>query len=211
MPGLFCCNCSTPEHPVEADLPGRVCFRCGNRILAALHWIEECLPILDARKGSPATSRRAPGYGSRTPARDSVVVARDPRSKYDPDDSPVMAILGAWGRRVSVARRIPQPERASITGDVAYLRVNHAWIVQQDWVDEYLREVADAAHTVRRLAGFSPDGPVGRCMSILTNGEDCNGRVYPTPDRNGVRCGHCHRVYSGYDLIRLKVAQREAS
>ena len=211
MPGLFCLACSTPEHPVEAELPGRVCFRCGNLILAALHWIEECLPILDARKGSPTTSRRAPGFGATSPARDAVVVARDPRSKWDPDDIGVMGLIGAWGRHVSITRRIPQPERASITGDVAYLRVNHNWITQQDWVDEYLRELVDAAHAVRRLAGFAPDGPVGRCMSILDSGEDCNGKVYPTKTRDGVRCAVCGREYTGYDLIRLRVAQREAS
>ena len=206
MTTLFCEACSTPDKPVEAEPATNVCFHCGNKILASLHWIEECLPILDASKGSPSRDRRTSGFGPCSPIRDDVVVARDPRSKWDGESSP-LAMLGAWGRLVALSRRMTQPSRITVKGEVAFLRANHAWIVQQAWVGVYAEELTAAAHAVRRLAGLSNEGPVGQCMVVRPDG-DCGGRVFHTKDRSAVRCDRCGREYEGLAMVRLELAQR---
>lgn len=80
---IHCVVCSTESHPREAE-HGLLCHGDSNRILRHLRELEEYLPTLSLEK-SPAGSEpvTGPGFSSRSPSNDSVIVHTDPRSGAD--------------------------------------------------------------------------------------------------------------------------------
>ena len=200
-----CAICSTDQHPTEA-CQGLACDACANRILALLRRIEACYAALDpvpGRVGDPG-GRGSPGYRSSSPANDTVLVETDRRSRNDArgTDVSVLAAVCAWTRQIAYERDARQPVGVSMAGECAFLRGQHSWIVSRPWVADYAAELEQLLRTLRRLTGLAPEPPVGRCIVV-----GCGGNVFVTPDREGVRCARCYRLYTGYDLARLRVAQ----
>lgn len=161
-----------------------------------------------------AAGRRSPGYGSRSPARDDVIVAMDIRSDGDmrgPDDvpTPVISIpgglryLATWAtQRDGSHDTVPK----TITTCVAYLlgRVPHI-AVSKD-ISWFADRVTILYNQARALANDQPPGPLGHCLGV-----DCAGTVLVRHDDrgrpDGGRCDTCLRTYGGLDLVRLAVAQ----
>jgi hypothetical protein len=187
------------------------CDHCVTGLQRQLREIETyaaVLPILAQPGRSGMPSRGAPGYGSRSPANDDVIVAMDARSKGDPlgpDDttSPIISIP-AGVHYIANGVRHEQgwvtPLRWTITSEVAFLlgRVPHAAMHQ--WVTTFATMVGKLHRQARALAHDQPPRPLGVCLGV-----DCDGQVYPRHD--GARCNTCLRVYTGLDLARLGAAQ----
>lgn len=210
-----CQVCSTTERPVYATA-GEVCERCYATMATHLKQVEACLLALSAvpeKVVSPFDgSPQAPGFRSTSPARDDVITATDIRtgvSREFPNPG-AMAALVSWCQLVSEEREVKPPGDCTPGTLCEYLRRHHEWVTRQPWVSEYADELRGIRDQVRALVGYAPERPVGRCISIVDGGDDCSGPVFPTPDRDGVRCSWCHRVYTGHDLARLHVSQREA-
>lgn len=168
-----------------------------------------------------ATGRGAPGYGSRSPARDDVIVAMDVRSDgvvkgEDDSPTPIVSIPGGiryiatWVSRMDGSRdTVPTTVRAC----VAYLlgRVPHL-VMEKDAIVTFNDQVGTLYSQARALAHDTPPKPLGNCLVV-----GCDGKVFPLAvlrdtDSNGdgARCQSCLRTYNGLDLVRLSVAQ-EAS
>ena len=198
MTTLVCPRCGANAAPAS-----QLCDPCGNTLLRDLRHIEFCYLALSAVPISGEHERGAPGYGSRSPARDDVLVETDARSKAD-DNGHVgaLAALSSWTRLVSYERDTTQPQQVTVTGECGFLRRHHSWILTRPWADEYAAELDEIRKRLVALLGLAPDPPAGDCMRI-----DCVGQVYPLPDASGVRCRACHTIYSGPDLARLHIAQ----
>jgi hypothetical protein len=207
-----CAVCSTERKPVEAAPGSQLCADCANEILKLLRQIEYLTLALSAVPVVAEKGRRAPGYGSRSPANDDAIAQRDPRGWYDASDGlGAVATLHMWCRMIREERHLDMgQDRTTIVTETQFLRLHHPWACGQPWVDEYHADLLELRARLRGLTGLSGDKPLGRCISIRTTGE-CGGAVFPTKDRDGVQCSECDRIYTGHDLARLHVAQREAA
>lgn len=212
---IHCVVCSTEKHPREAE-HGLLCHGDSNRILRHLRELEEYLPTLSLEK-SPAGSEpvTGPGFGSRSPANDAVLVHTDPRSDYSDRDGVMTGELGAlgvvssWAQVVIEERCIKSSPSAFL--DISLLRRNHDWIAHQSWVDEYASELRQVHAAVRVLAHDPVPRSVGSCISIDRRGYDCGGQVFEMDDASGVKCSKCSRRYDGTALIRFRLAQDGAT
>ncbi|MGH3505288.1 MAG: hypothetical protein ACRDQA_31005, partial [Nocardioidaceae bacterium] len=192
--------------------PGtHVCVDCSTTILAHLRQTEYCLTALSAIPVVGEQQRRAPGFGSRSPARDDVIAATDVRTGLDAQQTApgAMAALVSWCELVAEERGVRGAERATPEVLCGYLRRHHGWITAQPWVDEYATELRGVRDQVRSLAGLAPEAPQGRCW-VITDNADCGGPLWWSDDRDALRCGDCGRVYTGHELMRWQVGQQEA-
>lgn len=208
----------------EQNDAGRLyaCDPCIDTIRRRLRELEQYVLILSITTMPlrTETSRRAPGYGSRSPARDDVIVALDHRSRAggegpDDEDQPTRSLVGGIAALAAFVRdeqQLPPPRGGPLLSrDVGYLLGHIVWCAGRDWIDELADDVHQLHAQARRLAGDAPPGPLGACIAV-----GCDGFVYAASIRtrdgreDGARCRHCGREYSGLDLVRLQVAQ-EAS
>lgn len=217
--------------------PGRYgCWDCVNTLLRVLRELENYTLML-AVSTTPArrrTERRAPGFGSRSPARDHVLAALDPRSlpgDVDADGRPLPhrpEDTAAWPRSITASiagiaewlrdeQDHPHPGgRSLFSRDLGYLRTALDWCSRQPWIDELADDLRELHAQARAHTGDAPPPPLGTCLNV-----GCEGLVYPATighhdehgedgPRDGARCRDCRRVYDGLDLIRLHVAQDAA-
>lgn len=198
--------------PAQAEAGKQVCFRCSNRILRDLREIEEYLPTLSLLKTVTGGEGRSPGFGSRSPANDTAIHHTDWRTTPSAlDGMGAVATVHEWAKNVREGRGMEPPASLTFWGEVHALRVNHAWIVCQEWVADYAGELREIRAAVRAAANDPVPRSVGRCIHQLKHGE-CGADVYELPDASGVKCSNqeCGRIYTGLDYDRLRVAQQEA-
>lgn len=185
------------------------------------YWTD-ALPALTAPSRSGMAGRGTPGYGSRSPVNDDVVVARDFRSKANrigPDDDPdPRPSLSAGIRDIALWIRDEfeeqAPRRWTVTTEIAYLLGQIDRSACSRWIVELELQIRQLHSQARTLAHDQPPAALGKCITV-----DCEGDVYPAtlkgpkgPEEGG-RCNAGHRrEYSGTDFIRLLVAvAQEAS
>ncbi len=87
-------------------------------------------------------------------------------------------ILTAWCRLVAEERHL-SPPRVRLTALCAFLERNLAWVVGQDWIDEFAAETFDLgskAHGILRPSG-NRQFPVGECVETV-DGERCPGTMW---------------------------------
>jgi len=213
------------------------CLECSNRVLKWLREIEEYLPRLSLIKPvTGGENVSGPGFGSRSPANDAVLFHTDWRSgaefterfardengrriwdpesegwRMEPDGEPqlgALGVLGSWAAMVRDERRLATPKQPTLYTEVEVLRVQHPWVMQQEWVGDYATELRSVRVAVRALANDPVPRPVGKCIRFRGSVE-CKGDVYELPDASGVRCAKCSAIYTGLDLDRLRVAQEK--
>lgn len=198
------CGSSTRE---PAEPAARVCFRCGNRLLRQLRELDQLLPTLSLQRRRVGAERGAPGFASHPPADDTTILHTDWRSRWDsPDGVGALAALHSWADHIRTDRNITHPSQHTLTSETSVLRTNHHWLTRQPYIADYARELAHIHAAIRAQAGDPIPRPLGQCIAIHTHGE-CTGTVYELDDATGARCGSCHRVYNGLDLIRFRAAQ----
>lgn len=196
---------------------GEDCEQTIQRRLRELETYAAVLHAFTAPTRGPATGTRAPGYSSRSPANDDVIVALDGRSTANgsgPDDvdEPVLSIpagvhdLAVWMRE---EHQLQHPRWWTITSEVAYLLGRVAYAAMHRWCTEFDKQIADLHRQARGLARDQPARPISECRVV-----GCGGYVYPATLResdgtthDGTRCARCLRVYTGLDLVRLYQAQ----
>jgi hypothetical protein len=207
------CVICPPERHRPAEPHKLVCFHCSNRVLRHLGELEDYLPTLSLLKtrGGDGGGRK-PGFGSASPANDTVIHHTDWRTAPSAlDGMGAVATVHEWAKQVREDRGLDCPRTLSVFGELHALRTHHAWIMNQPWVADYAGEVREIHAAVRAAANDPIPRAVGRCIAMRRNRE-CGADVYELPDASGVKCSdrECARVYTGLDLDRLRVAQ-EAS
>jgi hypothetical protein len=205
------CLVCPPSKPREAEAGKQVCFHCSNRVLRHLGELEDYLPTLSLlkTKGGDGGGRK-PGFGSSSPANDTVIHHTDWRTTPSAlDGMGAVATVHEWAKQVREDRGLECPRTLSVFSELHALRTHHAWIMAQPWVADYAGEVREIHAAVRAAANDPIPRSVGRCIHQLRHGE-CGADVYELPDASGVKCSTCGRIYTGLDLDRLRVAQ-EAS
>lgn len=218
-----CVLCAKNRDEKRDDPAKHVCFGCSNRILRWLRELEEYIPTLSLLKPTTGiTEYQTPVFGSRSPANDAVIVHIDPRSATSDRDGVLtcghmagddecthqrelgaLAVVASWAAVVVEEREIA-PEGTAFAS-IALLRRNHSWITEQPWVDEYARELKSVHAAVRALANDPVPRSVGKCIN-LTAAKECRGQVFEVPKLEALQCSDCRRIYTGTDLIRLKMS-----
>jgi hypothetical protein len=205
----------------ELEPGAYACGDCQVRLVRKLADIGES--IISAAPVHGAPGPHAKGYRSTPPLRLDVVAMLDRRTEINGgsgadidddvlDDIPnVGADLGGWVR--VLAEEHPDFDGEGWNADpIAYawgadlLRSRCDWVVRQPWVDEFAADIARVHGALRAACCDLPDEPVGMC---LTHG--CDGRAYPTRERDGVRCARCRRLYRGHELVQLRLKQPGAA
>lgn len=191
---------------------------------------------LDATPGNGGTGRRAPGFGSRSPASDRVIALKDFRTTQLDESDPYSVagllrgwVLWVWEERYDDAA-LDQPDyrqrRAELptTVDAAavWLDRNLDWLTRNEIIIDFYAELKELRRQLRSATGNGGGRPVGRCMEILADGE-CRAPIFMpkgesprAPDEPIVTlpeltCGECGSKYSGHRLVLLKVAELRAA
>ncbi|ANN16227.1 hypothetical protein SD37_11625 [Amycolatopsis orientalis] len=195
------------------------CSDCRNRVGQMLRDLElyttEFLPLM-TQPARGQTGRMSPGYGSRSPARDDVLTALDPRSRPGDVDEDGEAILrspddaGSWPRSltssaVTIAKWIAEERDElrprSFGGALDYIRNLLWWLAGRSDFDELFDDVAELHRQARELSGDRPQKPLGECLNVT-----CDGTVRWGGPGKPAQCGVCRRTYDGLDWVRLAVA-----
>lgn len=202
-------RCVLNHHNPTTARIGHLCPGHSRRILDTLRDLVTDWASLDlvAEPGSIQTTNvRGGPIDPAAPIRLEVVAIRDSRTiwLHDGDLLPVLAVVEAWARVVREDRHLAMPRTpATMTSETNLLHDHHEWICAQDWVDDYARELRDAAACLRGVLGITPPMSVGRCPCLDDNGNECGGRLHQ--DRWGghsVSCSRCHAVWDA-DHLRL--------
>lgn len=154
--------------------------------------------------------RRSPGFGSRSPARDDVIVALDYRSRTggdgdDDEDQPTRSILGTLHQLASWVRDerdIAAPREITVTTEIGHLLGGVEYAAHQDWVDEFAADLRELHAQCRRLAGDQPPRPIGRCTTLVDDHE-CGTPLYMPQRGDTIACIGCHREWRRPEWERL--------
>lgn len=154
--------------------------------------------------------RRSPGFGSRSPARDDVIVALDYRSRTggdgpDDEDQPTRSILGSLHQLASWIREeqdVNAPPNITVTTEIGYLLGAVEYAAHQEWVDELANDLRELHAQCRRLAGDQPARPIGRCPTLVGEAE-CGTPLYMPTTGDSVTCRNCNREWRRPEWERL--------
>jgi hypothetical protein len=195
-------GCADPHgQPYPAVEGTLACDVCTSALDAALRQVaRDYAWLLDPRNLAPSmdpSGRGSPGYGSRSPARDDLIAATDPRTTLDGRAISAPAVLSEWVRLVVADTGMPGPERADVAGDVAWLlsRPVWRWLLSQPWLDELATEVFELrehlAHIVRPRARAVPIGPCPVPIGPPGATDPCGTPLRVRADADLIRCRTC--------------------
>lgn len=172
-------GCTTANgQPFPARHGYLLCARCTDRLHDALREIIDCYALLDdalvpASGAGTATTggRGAPGFGSRSPARDTVIALTDPRTHAEEDGDPhsVLSILSSWADNVRDDTGQDAPTGpTTVSGEVGFLVRWMDHIARQDWVGDFADEIHELLGQLRTVLGLQERAiPIGPCPARL--------------------------------------------
>lgn len=208
-------RCTDGTGPREAGHDRWACPACVARSRKRLRETEIYYGMLPSllRPVRGEDTRRSPGYGSRSPGRLDVIVARDIRSRTDghaADDEqhPMLSVLGTLHRLARALRQeqdVSPPRGApTVASEVGYLLGAVEWCAHQRWVAVPFHTIAALHVQCRRLALEQPPGSIGRCPTLLPTGE-CRTPLYVPTTGDSVVCHNpaCRREWKRPEWERL--------
>ncbi len=198
------------------------CTGCNNHLLRILRelgtYLDDYLPrMIQPARGQ--TGRMQPGYGSRSPATDTVIIALDPRSIASdvdedgeahtrrPDDTPtwIRSIPGSL-HYIALGIADDRLDAKAYEGTAMdYIRRNLHWAGMQPWIDDLASDLTELHHQARDLANDKPQEAIAECLTVT-----CDGSVYWGGPGQPARCAACKRSYDGLNLVRLGAAAEVA-
>lgn len=205
---MKCVACTRRESGIRFGCPD-----CVNRLTRQLREVGAYWSLLGYMSAPVRDSggRGAPGYGSRTPARDEVLVALDPRSFPDLEESWTRSIpVAIAGLSEALADERGHTGQPGASG-LGYVIDSVQWAAEQHWFDEFADDIGELHREARALAHDRPDS-LGACLEVL-----CGAPVFWRAAWRGekrvsvARCVGCSREYDGLDLVRLGAAQELAA
>ena len=169
-----------PRHPNRMAAPGlHVCssvasqaewLGCLERLEADLRYIADHWGDLEGQHFATTTqSQLNTAYGSRPPCNLSVIEATDVRGTTHGDE-PIALVVQAWCRVVVEDRRLVPP--TDTRNQARWLLRQAEWLCGQDFAEEPIDELRQAA---RALAGLIGDRDQGQWIRCPTEG--CTGTL----------------------------------
>lgn len=208
-----------------------VCQRCSDNLGGDLTELTSRYRRLDARPTSAAGEQtRRPVPGSRPPLRLDVVALRDPRTRPEPGSSQtpgIVAELAHWCG-IIVAERDYRTRPAITVDDLAEFLARHdQHIARAGYGPQLCLAVRALRNALRAATGEPNPRPSAHCprfVDVEGTPAECGAPIFLPVDgahttaagAPAVRCtgsaatGERHE-YSGADLLRLAVMNREAS
>jgi hypothetical protein len=214
------------------------CQRCRQRLVDLLDEIARGFPRLDPTPGAAGITGApgAPGFGSKSPARDDVLVLTDRRRQaHDPEQprnaSSLLRTVAHWADTLRVdglLDRLDGPR--TVAGECEALASAAGTLGRRWWFGDMLANLEAAAQHMRRaLDEVEPTIPLGRCprpareaaaayeVLVADVGEVLAARVSRAPRCGGevrarvfgatARCRRCGWRWEGEPELRRLGAQ----
>lgn len=123
-----------------------------------------------------------------------------------PDVPEILAGWASWA--VETGAPPVGGDVSSVTTASIQLRIAAEHVAGQPWIDDYDAELAWVRTSLRTAHDIRDPQSLGRCITV-TDGKECHGQVWPSPDRDPrPKCDRCRRRYRTLDLVRLKAMER---
>lgn len=162
----------------EASAGKLICGDCRDRMTRMLSPIAvdddgrpEGIPglftLLNPRPGNNTDrGRRAPGFGSRSPANDFVISQRDCRTVHVKPGDPhsVLGLLDEWARLVADALNVKGLPIKTAIDLCRFLSDRLDWITRQEFVISFDAELRTLVSQMRDLG---PRVPIGDCPNTI--------------------------------------------
>jgi hypothetical protein len=196
--------------PVEAYI-GYACRRHFHWINDTLYQICELFALVDdvLLPSANGDGRSGTRVGSPAPGRVEVMALTDSRAKTpidldDEDDIPDLpGSLASWAAMVVDGRHATDELSGDVTQSVRILRRERHWIAHQDWLDDYVTELAALHRAVALAVGDTMwPRPIGKCPN-------CGAPMYPTIGVDEASCRRCKASWSGVALARLRLIHEQ--
>jgi len=201
----------------------RTCDNCLDLIRGRLTEIAKRYGRLDPSPGASGDgSRGAPGFGSRPPASDHVIVMTDPRSSsvarvwrgadgrlHRESERPPLSVFGvldtlAW--EVAEARGFDGGHgQRDVAGLCRWLDNQLDWITREEMVVELDVALRRLVAQLRPVTG-DPRRPIGSCPNTIDDGEhtrECGTRLYAPLLGDTVACRACGRQWRSDEWMHL--------
>ncbi|MCK2237724.1 MULTISPECIES: hypothetical protein [unclassified Crossiella] len=147
------------------------CDPCATELRSALGEIVDLYALLDDAlipgTTGPTGTRGAPGFGSRSPANDAVIVATDIRTRHEEEGDPhsVLAVMSSWAD--NIIEYTGAPERsgpATVAGEVRVIIKHLDFVTKQLWVVDLAEEIYALQRQLLATLGLQERSvPVGTC------------------------------------------------
>lgn len=208
-----------------ADPSYRTCGDCLDRLREQLREVAARWAALDPRPGGSGEhgTRGAPGFGSRSPAADVVVVMRDWRSARDAcvwvgsdgkvhreSERPPLSVpaeLYTLAVHVAHARTMTGPTHLDVATVAAWLDGQLDWVTRQDGVSAFARVVRELVVQLRPLTGEPRAKRIGLCPNTLDDeGEhtrECAAPLFAPLKSDVIRCNACGREWKREQWLNL--------
>lgn len=181
-----------------------LCARDLEGLVALLGELTVGHRALDPQPGAGGANggRGAPGFGSRSPARDAVLVLTDPRPQaFDParpeQPAGIVCVLGWWADRAREDGLIPvRRGPRTVDGEAALLVAHVDQVARRWWVGEMVTSLRHAVRHVRLVRGqLEPTVPIGQCPK-------CSGQIRARSWGRQARCQGCGMDWAGEQQLR---------
>lgn len=205
---LLCLICSTPTKPRQATA-GVICGTDKDRLVVAIDEVRDWYMLIDTDDarfpgaiGAEQSGRRSPGFGSRSPANDTVLSLTDLRSRWDIDTGrtdgliPPLEVIGGWAANLRDELGAQHTDRPQMSVDAAYLVRHVGHIVRQRWVVQMWLEVKATRDQLRAITGQPRPRCIGLCPNLVQDGEshqECRARLYAPTSGDTISCRSCGR------------------
>lgn len=220
QPADHCRLCSPPREgrPWRRSDPGYTsCSDCLDRLREHLAEVGARWAVLDPRPGAFGEhgSRGAPGFGSRAPAVDTVLVMMDWRSSREArvwcgadgkihaeSERPPLSVpaeLFTLAHFVADARRMSGPDPLDVPTIVRWLDTQLDWVTRQEGVAAFARVIRELRAQLRPLTGEPSPKRVGECPNVIDEGahtRECRAPLYaPLGGSDTIVCRTCSRKW----------------
>lgn len=197
---LLCLVC---DHRL-AEPDSLLCVGDYDELAFALAELAAGYARLDARPGAggDAGGRGAPGFASRSPARDAVLVLTDTRKvAFDPDTptqpTGIVRVVGWWADQARESGILPgRTGPRTVAGEVALLLEHLDAVAGAWWAPDMHEAVTAAVRILRRTLGeLEPTIPIGDCPG-------CGARIRARSWGQRARCVGCGQRWEGEAELR---------
>ena len=209
-------GCRPAGNPRAAEPGWVVCARCVNRLAWRLHDIPDLFAMLDEfvvpGVVGAAGGRRAPGFSSRSPARDDVIALRDRRTTATSEGDPhsALEVLAAWADNVRDDLALDPPAGArSVAGEARLLSARLGHIAAAGWVAAFAEEISELHQALRRVTGTATRiVDLGPCPADTIDGETgdqrtCGAVLRAELDAEACECRRCGAVWPRQTWLHL--------
>lgn len=197
------------------------CETCEDTLTSTLVEIADRYEQLDSTPGAGGLDggRGAPGFESRSPANEHVIVIRDARS------SQVAKVwLGGDGRIHRESERPPLSVYSTLLSEVydvaerrgmslpnpidqvrnltAWLDRHVSWLTAQDTALAFYEAITSLSSQLRPLTGDPHPKNIGKCPKVV-EGKRCSATLYAPTRGDTIRCWECKYEWPYSEWLRL--------